>query len=33
VSSGAIAVAMVICILLFPQRAGGHPGSEEGNHA
>jgi uncharacterized membrane-anchored protein len=26
VSSGVIAVAMVICILLFPQRAGGHPG-------
>jgi uncharacterized membrane-anchored protein len=32
-SSGVIAVAMVICILLFPQRAGGHPGSDEGRHA
>ncbi len=32
-SSGVIAVAMVLCILLFPQRAGGHPGSDEGRHA
>jgi uncharacterized membrane-anchored protein len=33
VSSGVIAAAMVLCILLFPQRAGGHPGSEEENDA
>jgi uncharacterized membrane-anchored protein len=32
-STAVIAVAMVICILLFPQRAGGHPGSDEGRHA
>jgi len=32
-SSAVIAVAMVACILLFPQRAGGHPGSDEGKHA
>lgn len=32
-SSAVIAVAMVLCILLFPQRAGGHPGSDEGRHA
>jgi len=29
VSSGVIAVFMVICILLFPQRAGTHPGQDE----
>ena len=29
-SSGVIAAAMVLCILLFPQRAGGHSGSDEG---
>jgi uncharacterized membrane-anchored protein len=28
-SSGVIAVFMVICILLFPQRAGTHPGQDE----
>jgi uncharacterized membrane-anchored protein len=32
-SSAVIAVAMVLCILLVPQRAGGHPGSDEGRHA
>jgi uncharacterized membrane-anchored protein len=30
VSSGAIAVFMIVCILLFPQRAGGHPGGDAG---
>ncbi len=29
-SSAAIAVFMVICILLFPQRAGQHPGAKAG---
>ncbi len=29
VSSAVIAVFMVICILLFPQRAGEHPGGEK----
>jgi len=29
VSTGVIAVFMVGCILLIPQRAGGHPGQEE----
>jgi uncharacterized membrane-anchored protein len=28
VSSGVITVFMVVCILLFPQRAGDHPGSD-----
>ena len=28
VSSGVIAVFMVVCILLFPQRAGTHPGQD-----
>lgn len=32
VSSGVIAVAMVLCILVFPQRAGSHPGNEAGKH-
>ena len=32
-SSAVIATFMVICILLFPQRAGMHPGADEGNHA
>ena len=32
-STAVIAAAMVLCILLFPQRAGGHPGSDEGRHA
>ena len=29
VSTGAIAIFMVGCILLIPQRAGGHPGQQE----
>jgi uncharacterized membrane-anchored protein len=29
VSAGAIAVFMVVCILLIPQRAGSHPGQHE----
>jgi uncharacterized membrane-anchored protein len=29
VSSGVIAVFMVLCILLIPQRAGSHPGQKE----
>jgi len=27
-SSGVIAAFMIICILLFPQRAGQHPGAK-----
>jgi uncharacterized membrane-anchored protein len=29
VSSGAIAVVMVLLLLIFPQRAGGHPGAHD----
>jgi uncharacterized membrane-anchored protein len=29
VASAAIAVLMIACILIFPQHAGSHPGSEE----
>jgi hypothetical protein len=29
VSAGVIAVFMLLCILLFPQRAGSHPGQQD----
>ncbi len=33
VSTGVIAVFMVVCILLFPQRAGEHPGADKPDKA
>ena len=33
VASGAIALFMIVCILLFPQRAGNHPGHHDSGSA
>jgi uncharacterized membrane-anchored protein len=29
IASGVMAVAIILCILILPQRAGGHPGAAE----
>jgi uncharacterized membrane-anchored protein len=29
VATGVIAVAMIVCIMIFPQKAGEHPGSTD----